>query len=83
MEDFKVKYDDLLNRGYDISFYENENYNLFSKTLEKVYYVSIKKDGKELFHFPSRISSQKAFLNAYNQIPKVERFYSDDSSNII
>ncbi len=61
MEDFKEKYDDLLKRGYDIGFYENENYNLFTKTLEKVYYVSIQKDGRELFHFPSRISRRKPF----------------------
>ena len=76
MEDFQAKYDDLLNRGYDISFYENENYNLFTQNLEKVFYVSIKKDGSELFHFPSRISSKKAFLNAYNLIPKVEKLYT-------
>jgi hypothetical protein len=76
MEDFQAKYDDLLNRGYDISFYENENYNLFTQNLEKVFYVSIKKDGSELFHFPSRISSKEAFLNAYNLIPRVEKLFN-------
>ena len=76
MEDFNVKYDDLINRGYDISFYENENYNLFTKNPEKIYYVSIKKNGSELFHFPSRLSYKVAFLNAYNLIPKIEKLFT-------
>jgi hypothetical protein len=73
MEDFNEKYNDLLNRGYEISFYENENYNLFTQNPETVYYVSIKKEGTELFHFPSRLSYKTAFLNAYNLVPKVEK----------
>ena len=28
MDDFESKFNDLINRGYDISFYEDENYNL-------------------------------------------------------
>ena len=75
MSDFNEKYDDLIKKGYEISFYENENYNLFTQKPEIVYYVSIKKNGNELFHFPSRISSKKAFLNAYDLIPKVENLF--------
>ncbi len=75
MEDFDAKYQDLINRGYDIIFYENENYNLFTQNPEKLYYVSIKKDGEELFHFPSRLSYKVAFTNAYNLIPQVEKLF--------
>ena len=76
MEDFEAKFNDLINRGYDISFYEDENYNLFTQNPEKIYYVSIKKDGDELFRFPSRLSYKTAFLNAYNLMPKVEKLFS-------
>jgi len=76
MDEFNTKYEDLINRGYEISFYENENYNLFTQNPEKVYYVSIQKAGYELFHFPSRISSRAAFLNAYNLMPKVEKLFT-------
>ena len=75
MEDFESKFNDLINKGYDINFYEDENYNLFTQKPEKVYYVLIKKDGDELFRFPSRISYKTAFLNVYNLIPKVERLF--------
>jgi len=76
MDDFNEKFEDLINRGYEISFYENENFNLFTQKPEKVYYVSIQRAGLELFHFPSRISSSRAFINAYNLIPKVEKLFS-------
>ena len=72
MEDFEAKFNDLINRGYDISFYEDENYNLFTQNPEKVYYALIKKDGEDLFRFPSRISSEQALLAGYYFIPKVE-----------
>ena len=77
MDDFEAKFNDLINRGYDISFYEDENYNLFTQNPEKVYHVLIKKEGKDLFRFPSRISYKTAFLNAYNLIPKVEKLVID------
>ena len=80
MEEFKEKYEDLLKRGYDISFYEKDNFNHFIKRQEKIYYVSFKKNGKELFHFPSRISSKEALLNAYNLVPKVEEFFIRNTS---
>ena len=73
MEDFEAKFKDLIDRGYDIIFYEDENYNLFTQKPEKVYHVLIKKDGSDLFRFPSRISYTTAFLNAYNLLPKVEK----------
>ncbi len=76
MEDFEAKFKDLIDRGYDIVFYEDENYNLFTQKPEKVYYVLIKKGGEDLFRFPSRISSQVAFLNAYNQVPKLEKLFT-------
>ena len=75
MEDFDAKFNDLINRGYDISFYEDENYNLFTQNPETVYYVMVKKDGDELFRFPSRISYKRAFFNVYNLIPKVENLF--------
>jgi hypothetical protein len=40
MEDFKEKYDELIKRGYEISFYEKDNFNIFTKVQEKIYYVS-------------------------------------------
>ena len=76
MEDFEAKFNDLINRGYDISFYEDENYNLFTQNPEIVYYVLVKKDGDDLFRFPSRISYKRAFLNVYNLIPQVEKLFS-------
>ena len=75
MEEFDAKFNDLINRGYEISFYEDENYNLFTQKPETVYYVLIKKDGDDLFRFPSRISYRIAFLNVYKQIPKVEKLF--------
>ena len=80
MEDFKEKFEDLLKRGYDISFHAEDNNNQFTKNQEKIYYVSIKKNGKEFFRFPSRISSLEAFVNAYNFLPKAEEFYHRNSS---
>ena len=62
MEEFEEKYNDLLKRGYDISFYDEDNFNIFTKVQEKIYYVSFKKNGKEFFRFPSRISTEQAFL---------------------
>ena len=76
MEDFESKFKDLINRGYDISFYEAENYNLFIQIPEKVYNVLIKKDGDELFHFPSGLSYKAAFLKAYNRIPDFGKLYN-------
>ncbi len=73
MEEFKSKFEDLINRGYEISFSEKDNYNQFAKVHEKIYYASFKKNGKEIFHFPSRISSEKAFMDGYNFIPKIEK----------
>ena len=75
MEEFDAKFNDLINRGYDISFYEDENYNLFTQKPETVYYVLIKKDGDDLFRFPSRISYRTAFLNVYKQIPMIEKLF--------
>jgi len=75
MVDFDSKFKELINRGYDINFYEDENYNLFTQKPETVYYVLVKKDGDEIFRFPSRISYKTAFLNVYNLIPKVENLF--------
>ncbi len=75
MEDFDAKFNDLINRGYDISFYEDENYNLFTQKPETVYYVLIKKDGDDLFRFLSRILYRTSLLNVYKQIPKVEKLF--------
>ncbi len=78
MDDFNQKYDDLSKRGYDISFYEKNNFSLFTKKEEKTYYVLLKKDGKELFRFPSRISSREALRTLYNLLPKIENLFSQD-----
>ena len=73
MEDFETKFEDLIKRGYEISFSAKDNYNQFAKVQEKIYYASFKKNGKELFHFPSRTSTKKAFLDGYYFIPKIEK----------
>lgn len=49
MEEFDAKLNDLIDRGYDISFYEDKNCNLFTQKPETIHYVLIKKDGDDLF----------------------------------
>jgi hypothetical protein len=73
MEEFDTKFNDLINRGYEISFYEDENYNLFTQKPETVYYVLIKKNGNDLFRFPSRTSSERAFLDGCTFMPTIEK----------
>ena len=73
MEEFEAKFEDLLNRGYEISFSEKDNFNQFAKVQEKIYYASFKKNGKVFIHFPSRTSSKKAFIDGYYFLPKIEK----------
>jgi len=53
MEEYKGKYDDLIKRSFEISFYKKDNYNHFIKKTKILYYVSLKK-GKDEFNFLSR-----------------------------
>ncbi|MGA9295411.1 MAG: hypothetical protein WBV81_22665 [Ignavibacteriaceae bacterium] len=73
MEEFEVKYEDLIKRGYEIRFSETNDYNQFTKVHNKIHYASLKKNGRKLFQFPSRISSEKAFLDGYSFLPKIEK----------
>ena len=73
MEDFESKFEDLLERGYEISFSEKDNFNQFAKVHEKIYYASFKKNGRVLIEFPSRTSSKKAFIDGYYFLPKIEK----------
>jgi len=73
MEDFNEKFNDLLNRGYEINFNKkNEESKLTGK--QTIYHVIIKKDGEKILSFPSKISSEEALCNAYNVIPKIEKY---------
>ena len=64
MEDFEEKYEDLIKRGYQISFASKIDYNPFTKKDETTFYVELHKKGKDLFRFPSKISSEEAFGNS-------------------
>ena len=61
MEEFKEKYNDLLKRGYDISFYDEDNFNIFTKVQEKYTMSHLKRMEKNSFAFhqgflPSKLS---------------------------
>ena len=73
MEDFSNKFNDLLNRGYEINFNKkDEESKLTGK--QTIYSVIINKNGKKILSFPSKISSEEALCNAYNIIPKIEKY---------
>ncbi|MEJ2615807.1 MAG: hypothetical protein P8Z35_12685 [Ignavibacteriaceae bacterium] len=61
MLNFKEKYDDLVNRGYLIDFYEEDrNYKITGKY--HAFCVSIKKNGKVVLKHFSKKSSGKALI---------------------
>ena len=73
MEDFKEKYDDLINKGYLINFYEEEreykiagNYHVFC--------VSIRKNGKIIINHFSKKSYREALIVAYELLEIRSRF---------
>ena len=73
MEEFNAKYEELIKKGYEISFSEKDNFNQFAKVHEKIYYASFKKNDRVLIEFPSRTSSKKAFIDGYYFLPKIEK----------
>ncbi len=73
MNDFNEKYNDLLKRGYEISFDKKNEKSRLTGT-QIIYYVMIKKEGKKILSFPSKASSEEALCRAYNMIPKIEKY---------
>ena len=64
MEDFKEKYDDLINRGYLINFYEEDrDYKITGKY--HAFCVSIKKNGKAVLNYFSKKSCEEALIVAH------------------
>lgn len=71
MSDYKIQYNDLLERGYEIIISKSEIDLLISKNI--IFYAEIKKDGKPIFKFSSLKSSEEALSVAYSFMPKIEK----------
>jgi hypothetical protein len=72
MEDFKEKYDDLINRGYLIDFYEEDrNYPITGEY--KAFCVSIKKEGKIVLNHSSKRSCKEALIVAHELLEIMNR----------
>ncbi|MGA9291173.1 MAG: hypothetical protein WCE54_18795 [Ignavibacteriaceae bacterium] len=73
MEDFKEKYDDLINKGYLIDFYEEErDFKITGKY--HAYCVSIKKNGKIMLNHFSRKSCEEALIVAHELLEIKNRY---------
>ncbi len=73
MDDFNEKYNDLLKRGYEICFNKKDEESRIAGK-QTIYHVIIKKDGRKILSFPSKNSSEEALCNAYDIIPKIEKY---------
>ena len=73
MEDFKNKYDDLINKGYLIDFYEEDkDYKITGKY--HVFCVSIKKKDKVVLNHYSKKSCEEALMVAHELLEIKNRY---------
>lgn len=73
MQDFKDKYDDLINRGYLINFYEEDrNYKITGKY--HAFGVTIKKNGKNVLNHFSKKSCEEALIVAHELLEIRNRY---------
>lgn len=78
MDNFNEIINDLLNRGYEINLNKkNEDSKLTGRQI--IYHVIIKKDGKKIISFPSKVSPEEALYKAYTIIPKIEKYLFPNS----
>ena len=75
MKDFKEKYDDLINRGYLIDFYEEDrDYKITGKY--HAFCVSIKKNGRNVLNHFSKKSCEEALIVAHELLEIKNRYLS-------
>ena len=73
MEDFKEKYDDLINHGYMIDLYEEDReFKITGKY--NAYCVSITKNGEKVLNHFSKKSCKEALIIAHELIEIKNRY---------
>lgn len=71
MIDFNEKYEDLIERKYQVNFHEND---IIMSGKSKTFGVTIRKDGKNVLDQFSDISSEEALCNAHKIIQVIEKY---------